>query len=228
MRSQDWFGRRTSTSKAWCRRRLADLKGDTTVSLVLPARDEAPTVGAIVSALRRELMARVPLLDELVVVDSGSCDATARVAERSGARVVRQEEVLQRLGDEPGKGEALWKSLIVTRGDIVGFIDADLRNFDPQFAVALVGPLLSDHTVDFVKGFYDRPLNNGAPLWDRARLSAETIGLLRARGDDIRKHLITDVVDLEQAPSYLMDVAARRRYVLSAVFTVDAVGLGAE
>jgi glucosyl-3-phosphoglycerate synthase len=74
---------------------------------------------------------------------------------------VRQEEVLQRLGDQPGKGEALWKSLIVTRGDIVGFIDADLRDFDPQFAVALVGPLLSDHTVDFVKGFYDRPLSNG-------------------------------------------------------------------
>jgi len=158
---EEWFATRTFTSEQWCRRRLAELKGATTVSLVVPAHDEAPTVGAIISALRRELVEEVPLVDELVVVDSGSCDATAVVAHRAGARVVRQEVVLPHLGNQPGKGEALWKSLRVTSGDIVAFIDADLREFDAQLAVGLLGPLLTDHSVAFVKAFYDRPLANG-------------------------------------------------------------------
>ena len=161
MAVEEWFATRTFISEQWCRRRLVELKGATSVSLVVPAHDEAPTVGAIVSALRRELVEEVPLVDELVVVDSGSCDATAVVAHRAGARVVRQEAVLPQLGDQPGKGEALWKSLLVTSGDIVAFIDADLREFDAQFAVGLLGPLLTDHSVAFVKAFYDRPLANG-------------------------------------------------------------------
>jgi glucosyl-3-phosphoglycerate synthase len=158
---ETWFAARTFTSEQWSRGRLADLKGPTTVSLVVPAHNEAPTVGAIVSALRRELVEEVPLVDELVVVDSESCDDTAVVAHRAGARVVRQEAVLPYLGNEPGKGEALWKSLLVTSGDIVAFIDADLRAFDAQFAVGLLGPLLTDDGIAFVKGFYDRPLANG-------------------------------------------------------------------
>ena len=75
-------------------------------------------------------------------MDSGSADETASVAAAAGARVVRQDEVLAPLVDQPGKGEALWKSLYVTRGDVVVFIDADLEQFDPQFAVGLLGPLL--------------------------------------------------------------------------------------
>ncbi len=157
----EWFATRTTTSQHWVRHRLAKLKAGATVSVVLPARDEAATVGAIVAALRRELVEAVPLIDELVVVDSGSCDATVAVARRAGARVVRQEDVLPRTGNRPGKGDALWKSLCATEGDIVAFIDADLREFDPQFAVGLLGPLLTDPTVAFVKAFYDRPLGSG-------------------------------------------------------------------
>jgi glucosyl-3-phosphoglycerate synthase len=156
----DWFVTRTSTGGQWCRRRLAELKGETTVSVVVPARDEASTVGAIVAALRRELVEEVPLVDELVVVDSESCDDTAMVAHRAGARVISQAAVLSRLRSQPGKGEALWKSLLVTDGDIVVFIDADLHEFDAQFAVGLLGPLLTDQSIAFVKGFYDRPLTD--------------------------------------------------------------------
>lgn len=140
------------------------LKGDTRISVVLPARNEQATVGAIVSALRTELMEDVSLIDELLVVDSGSNDATADVAALAGARVVAQCDVLPRLGDVAGKGEALWKSLMLTDGDIVAFIDADLRCFDPQFAVGLIGPLLNDPQVAFVKAFYDRPLSNGVTV----------------------------------------------------------------
>lgn len=161
MGAEEWFAARTSASERWSRRRLAELKGQTTVSVVVPAHNEAATVGAIISALRRELIEEVCLVDELVVVDSGSCDDTAVVAHRAGARVVRQEAVLPNLGNEPGKGEALWKSLLVTGGDIVVFIDGDLQAFDAQFAVSLLGPLLTDNGIAFVKGFYDRPLANG-------------------------------------------------------------------
>ena len=156
-----WFGRRTSRGTHWQREKLLARKGDTRVSVVLPARNESGTVGAIVRRLHRQLVMGVPLVDELLVVDSGSDDRTAQVAEDAGARVVRQADVLPELGDRPGKGEALWKSLFETTGDIVVFIDADLRDFDPQFAVGLLGPLLTDPTVEFVKGFYDRPLRTG-------------------------------------------------------------------
>lgn len=159
-----WFQDRTSTGHEWDRNRLVRAKQGTTVSVVLPARDEATTVGSIVQRLRRELMHRVPLIDELIVVDSGSTDDTAEVARAAGARVVRQSDILPELGDRPGKGEALWKSLYVTHGDIVAFIDADLRDFDEQFAVGLLGPLLTEPRVEFVKGFYDRPLDDGATL----------------------------------------------------------------
>lgn len=136
-------------------------KGSERISVVLPSRNEERTVGAIVTALRRELVERVPLIDELVVIDSGSSDATGAVARRAGARVHRQGDVLAGAGDVSGKGEALWKSLLVTRGDIVVFIDADLDEFDPAFAVGLVAPLLAQPSLAFVKAFYDRPLDNG-------------------------------------------------------------------
>ncbi|MDF8266010.1 glucosyl-3-phosphoglycerate synthase [Luteipulveratus flavus] len=159
-----WFDRRTSAGSDWSRSELVRLKGSERISVVLPAKDEEATVGAIVTALRRELMEVVPLIDEIVVVDSGSVDATAEVAARAGASVVQQCSVLPRLTDVPGKGEALWKSLLVTEGSIVAFVDADLRDFDEQFVVGLLGPLLTDPGVGFVKAFYDRPLGNGEVL----------------------------------------------------------------
>ncbi|MEU1816515.1 glucosyl-3-phosphoglycerate synthase [Streptomyces roseifaciens] len=131
----------------------------TTVSVVLPALNEEPTVGTIVATIRRELMSdTVPLVDELVVVDSGSTDRTAEVAAAAGARVVHRDEVLPNLPALPGKGEVLWRSLLATTGDIVCFVDADLREFSADFVSGIVGPLLTDPGVHFVKAMYDRPL----------------------------------------------------------------------
>ncbi|MFE3789240.1 glucosyl-3-phosphoglycerate synthase [Streptomyces goshikiensis] len=134
----------------------------TTVSVVLPALDEEATVGEIVSVIRRDLIDGLPhpLVDELVVVDSGSTDRTAEVAAKAGARVVHRDEILPRLPALPGKGEVLWRSLLATSGEIVCFVDADLRDFSSAFVSGIVGPLLTDPDVEFVKAMYDRPLGN--------------------------------------------------------------------
>ncbi|WP_322986799.1 glucosyl-3-phosphoglycerate synthase [Streptomyces sp. S584] len=132
------------------------------VSVVLPALNEEATVGAIVAEIRRELMEKVQLVDELVVIDSGSTDATADTARRAGARVVHRDAILPRIPALPGKGEVLWRSLLVTSGDIVCFVDADLKDFSADFVTGIVGPLLTDQQVQFVKAMYDRPLGEAA------------------------------------------------------------------
>ncbi|MFI9625040.1 glucosyl-3-phosphoglycerate synthase [Streptomyces sp. NPDC052042] len=131
------------------------------VSVVLPALNEEATVGEIVATIRRELMEKVALVDELVVIDSGSTDATAKVAREAGARVVHRDDILPRIPALPGKGEVLWRSLLVTHGDIICFIDADLRDFSADFVSGVVGPLLTDPEVGFVKAMYDRPFGDG-------------------------------------------------------------------
>ncbi|MEU2929810.1 glucosyl-3-phosphoglycerate synthase [Streptomyces sp. NPDC007251] len=133
-----------------------------TISVVLPALNEEETVGDIVTVIRRDLVERVPLVDEIVVVDSGSTDRTSQVAAAAGARVVHRDEILPRIPAVPGKGEVLWRSLLVTGGDIICFIDADLRDFSADFVSGIVGPLLTDPGVDLVKGMYDRPLAGSA------------------------------------------------------------------
>ncbi|MFD9410500.1 glucosyl-3-phosphoglycerate synthase [Streptomyces sp. NPDC059989] len=134
----------------------------TTVSVVLPALDEEATVGGIVEVIRRELMEGlpVPLVDELIVIDSGSADRTAEVAAKAGARVVHRDEILPRIPALPGKGEVLWRSLLAATGEIVCFVDADLRDFSSSFVSGIVGPLLTDPEVQFVKAMYDRPLGD--------------------------------------------------------------------
>ncbi|MER5443493.1 glucosyl-3-phosphoglycerate synthase [Streptomyces sp. NPDC002790] len=130
-----------------------------TVSVVLPALNEEETVGEIVSEIRRTLMTdAVPLVDELVVIDSGSTDRTSQVAAAAGARVEHRDAILPRIPARPGKGEVLWRSLFVTSGDIVCFVDADLKEFSADFVSGIVGPLLTDPGVHFVKAMYDRPL----------------------------------------------------------------------
>ncbi|MGV9310128.1 MULTISPECIES: glucosyl-3-phosphoglycerate synthase [unclassified Nonomuraea] len=154
-----WLRSRTSSAADWPLEALLERKGDTTISVVLPARDERETVGEIVGMIRRELRA---LVDEVVVIDSRSSDDTAVVAARAGASVHAQDEILPDLKPLDGKGEALWKSLAVTSGDLLAFIDADLRDFRSSMVTGLLGPLLSDPSVVYVKGSYDRPLL-GAP-----------------------------------------------------------------
>ncbi|MFE1288707.1 glucosyl-3-phosphoglycerate synthase [Streptomyces sp. NPDC058751] len=132
-----------------------------TVSVVLPALNEEETVGEIVAIIRHDLMQQVPLVDEIVVVDSGSTDRTAAVAAAAGARVVHRDDILPRIPAVPGKGEVLWRSLLVTSGDIVCFVDADLKEFSSDFVAGIVGPLLTEPGVDLVKAMYDRPLAGG-------------------------------------------------------------------
>jgi glucosyl-3-phosphoglycerate synthase len=132
-------------------------RGGETIAVVIPAKDEQATIGAVVAALR-PLVDEVGLVDELVVVDSESRDATAAVAAAAGARVVRQAGVLPESGPGQGKGEALWKGLAATSGDLVVFVDADLRDVDDRYVTGLAGPLLVHPELQFVKAAYDRPL----------------------------------------------------------------------
>lgn len=138
---------------------LLDRKGNHTVSVCLAARNEEATIGPIVAALHRSLVVDVPLLDELVVIDDQSTDETAAEATAAGAQVVSSGEILTHLVKGPGKGQAMWKSLRATRGDIVAWCDADIVDFDPRFVTGVLGPLLTQPDVGFVKGFYDRPLD---------------------------------------------------------------------
>lgn len=156
-RVQEWYGPHSSTAAEWPAEALLPAKGATTVSVVLPARDEERTVGDIVRVIRRDLVERLPLVDEILVVDSNSTDATAERAREAGARVVAQDQVLSHLPPLTGKGEALWKGLAASRGDIVVFVDADLRDFAAHFVSALVGPLLMSGGTHFVKAAYERP-----------------------------------------------------------------------
>jgi glucosyl-3-phosphoglycerate synthase len=128
------------------------------VSVCLPARDEEATAGHIISTVRRTLMEAVPLVDEVVLLDDGSLDATAAVASWEGARVVRQADVLPEVGAGSGKGNAMWKSLYACSGDLLCWVDADIRNFGPHFVTGLLGPLVTQAEIGFVKGFYRRPL----------------------------------------------------------------------
>jgi glucosyl-3-phosphoglycerate synthase len=132
------------------------------VSVCLPARNEATTVGAIVTELREQLVDRIGLVDEVLVMDDHSSDATAKIAAEAGATVIAVDDVLPELGAGTGKGEALWKSVAASDGDLIVWCDADITDFGPRFVVGLLGPLLTSSDLHFVKGFYDRPLAEGA------------------------------------------------------------------
>ncbi len=135
-----------------------------TVSLVLPALNEAETIGPIVARARRDLIERVPLVDELLVIDSASTDDTVRIARDAGARVILHPDVLPRYGSYRGKGEALWKSLYETRGDIVAWCDTDVRDWSARMAYGTIGPLLEEERLQYVKGYYQRPIVEGGIL----------------------------------------------------------------
>jgi glucosyl-3-phosphoglycerate synthase len=142
--------------------RLVASKAETaiTVSVCIPARNEEATVGAVVEAVRRFLVDEHRLVDEIVVVDDHSGDGTALTASAAGARVIDAGTALEEHGEGHGKGEAMWKSVHGSTGDVVVWVDADIRDFDPGFVVQLLGPLLTDPDIDFVKGRYDRPEHN--------------------------------------------------------------------
>ena len=156
----DWFSRRTFHWRQWTTHDLAEAKRarGRTVSMVVPARNEAATVGDVVTRVRESLMDTVELLDEIVVIDSDSVDDTVTVAQDAGAKVFSSRDIRTDLGTRPGKGEAMWKSTFVTSGDLLLFMDADLLDWDTHFVPGLLGPLITDDSVCLVKGFYERPL----------------------------------------------------------------------
>jgi glucosyl-3-phosphoglycerate synthase len=134
------------------------------ISLALPALNEEQTVGNIIRTMKKGLMERTPLLDEIVLIDSNSADCTREIAKKEGVPVYIHQRLLESMGSRTGKGEALWKSLFVTGGDIIVWIDTDIENIHPRFVYGIIGPLLQNPQIQFVKGFYRRPLRIGSKM----------------------------------------------------------------
>jgi glucosyl-3-phosphoglycerate synthase len=162
-----WFAENTFEAGEWADvQHLVALKESQklSISLALPALNEEATVERVIETVKRALMDEAPLLDEIVLMDSDSTDRTREIAAGLGVPVHIHQQLLPELGARRGKGEALWKSLLVTRGDLVAWIDTDVVNIDPRFVYGIVGPLLLAPHIQLVKGFYRRPLRVGDTL----------------------------------------------------------------
>ena len=162
-----WFAENTFHADEFNQlRELIELKKKQglSISLALPALNEEETVGRVIKMMKKELLQRIPLLDEIVLIDSDSTDRTREIAKKEGVPVYIHQQLLGRLGARRGKGEALWKSLLVTKGDIIVWIDTDIVNIHPRFVYGIIGPLLTNPQVQLVKGFYRRPLRVGQKM----------------------------------------------------------------
>ncbi|MDT5347350.1 MAG: glucosyl-3-phosphoglycerate synthase [Mycobacterium sp.] len=156
-----WLAERSWNRPSWTIGELEAAKAGRTISVVLPALNEEQTIESVIDSISPLVGDRGGLVDELIVLDSGSTDDTEIRAIAAGARVVSREQALAEVPTRPGKGEALWRSLAATSGDIVVFVDSDLINPHPMFVPWLVGPLLTGDGIHLVKGFYRRPLKVG-------------------------------------------------------------------
>ncbi len=152
----EWLARRRYDGRAFRAAELRERKGETTVSVVIPARDCAETVGRVL-ATAVVPFADAGLVDQVVVVDGASRDATAERAARAGAEVHAEDDLLPAFGPARGKGDAMWRALSVVHGDIVVFMDADTEDPDPAHLLGLLGPLLGDPGVHLVKAAFERP-----------------------------------------------------------------------
>ena len=162
-----WFVRNTFSSSEFAdlgRLLEAKQRQNLRISVVLPTLNEAATIRKVIQTVRSRLMDRVPLVDELVVIDSRSTDATRDIARSEGVPVHIHQDILPECGAHDGKGEALWKSLHVTTGDLVVWIDTDVTTTHPKFVYGILGPLLTRPEIQFVKAFYQRPLRVGGEL----------------------------------------------------------------
>lgn len=131
------------------------------ISVCIPTLNEAETIGDIVRCLKRELVETIPLVDEILVIDSGSDDDTRRLAAQAGAIVHLAADIAADQPSHRGKGENLWKALHVATGDLICYIDGDIREFHSGFVTGLLGPLLDHEDIDYVKAHYERPLGEG-------------------------------------------------------------------
>ncbi len=134
------------------------------ISLCLPTKNEIKTLEPIIKVISEDTMQRYPLVDELIIMDSHSTDNIKEVAEKYGIPLYNDDEVLTEAGSYPGKGEALWKSLYLMNSDLIGWIDADIKNFDSHFVYGLLGPLIENPNIGFIKAFYQRPIKEGGVL----------------------------------------------------------------
>lgn len=156
--AEDWAKRRTFHHSLYPAARIAAERGRS-VSVCLPARECAATIGEIVAALSD--LRRAGAIDEIVVVDAASADGTAQIALEAGAKVVQEGELMTELGPVLGKGDAMWRALSVLEGELVVFLDADSAGFSGHFATGVLGPLVCEPEVQFVKAFYRRPFEHG-------------------------------------------------------------------
>ncbi len=162
-----WFAENTFHAHEFSDiRKLVALKErhNVTISIGLPALNEEKTIGTVIRRVKSALMDRIPLIDQLVLIDSDSEDRTVQIATELGVPVFAHPQILPELGTYRGKGEALWKSLHVLDGDIVAWIDTDISNIQPRFVYGLLGPLLREPQLQYVKGFYQRPIREGDKL----------------------------------------------------------------
>jgi glucosyl-3-phosphoglycerate synthase len=161
MKTEQWLRERTfHHSNFWDIKYLVEEKQrqGLRISLCLPTLNEEKTVGQEIIILKAELADRYPLIDEIAVIDSGSTDRTCEIAASFGADVYTAADYLKEEGEQRGKGENLWKALYLLDGDIICYVDSDIRNIHPRFVYGLVGPLITNADVHYVKAFYDRPL----------------------------------------------------------------------
>ncbi len=208
-------GLRTFHHEAFAPARIAAARHEG-VGVIVPARECADTVGPIVARLLELRAAGV--LDEVVVVDAGSADGTAAVAAAAGARVVQEAELLPDFGPVLGKGDAMWRALSALDTELVCFLDADSEGFSPHFATGLIGPLVCEPGLSFVKAFYERPFIAGGVSVPRGggrvnHLAARpALALFYPELADVRQPLAGEV-------------AARRELLLELPFTT---GYGVE
>ena len=189
-----------------------------TISLAFPTLNEEETIGKEIVTIKSYLMSRYPLIDEIAVIDSGSTDATREIAHKAGAKVYLASEILPEAGSFKGKGENLWKSLYVLSGDIIVWIDADIKNIHAKFVYGLVGALLNHDDVAYVKAFYERPIRLG----DRLRPA----GGGRVTEILVRPLLATFYPELSLMSQPLSGEYAGRRWILETI--PFRVGYGVE
>lgn len=211
---------------------LIELKASRSVSVCIPCRNEASTIGALVDVIRQRLMDDAPIVDELVVLDDRSSDDSAAIAADSGATVVPIDRIHADHGVGRGKGNALWASLLATTGDIVTWIDGDLTSFEPTWITRLIAPLLADGSINLVKASSRRPTSTGDGGRTTELVARPLISLYFPDLSDVRQPLAGEYAArrdvLEQLPfvtgwgveiALLIDIS--RRYGADSISQVD-------